>query len=230
MFFIDMDYIIMVFLPGLILGGIATWITKTTFHKYSKIAAASGVTGAEAARKMLNQQELYDVNIEMTQGFLNDHYDPRTKTLRLSPKVYESNSLAAIGVACHEAGHALQHAQQYAPLALRSALVPATQFGSNAAYVFLLLGMIMNFQGLMIVGCILFAVAVVFSIVTLPVEWDASVQAKKCMVHAGIVNEREQMYAGKVLNAAFLTYVAAAVTAILTLLYYLMRSGLLRRD
>ena len=227
MYFIDMQYVIMVMVPGLVIGGLATLITKSTFNRYSKRGAASGFTGAQAAQHLLRDQGIRNVDVEMVQGFLSDHYDPRSRVLRLSPGVYRSRSLAAIGVACHEAGHAMQHASSYAPLMLRSALVPATQFGSQMAYFFILAGLL--FRPLLALGCLLFALTVVFSLVTLPVEWDASARAKKLMVAAGIVSPREQQDAGKVLNAAFLTYVAAAVTAILTLLYYLMRAGLLGR-
>lgn len=224
-----LSYILMVMLPGLVLGGLATLITKSTFAKYARIGASSHMTGAQAARRLLDSQGLQDVKVEGIQGFLSDHYDPRTRTLRLSPDVYQSDSLSAIGVACHETGHAIQHANKYGPLMLRSAMVPATQFGSQMSYILILGGMLFNFGPLLLLGCGLFAIAVLFSLVTLPVEWDASARAKKLMVGAGIVSEQESADAGKVLNAAFLTYVAAAVTAILTLLYYLMRSGLLGR-
>lgn len=221
----NMEYLILVFLPGLVLGGIATLITKTTFNKYSKVASSRRHTGAEAARQLLDRQGLHDVNIEMTQGFLSDHYDPRVRKLRLSPQVYQSNSLSAIGVACHEAGHALQHAQAYAPLKMRSALVPISQFGSNAAYFILMAGWFLgNMPQLYLLGAILFAAVVLFSLVTLPVEWDASARAKRLMVSSGIVSESEQASAAKVLNAAFLTYVASTVTAILTLVYFLLRA------
>lgn len=214
-------------IPGLILSLLASFLTKSTFAKYSRVRAYSGLTGAQAAHRLLAANGLNDVEIEETRGFLSDHYDPRTKTLRLSPDVYESPSLSAIGVACHEAGHALQHAANFAPLYLRSALVPITNIGSSLSYFVILGGFLLNAKGLILIGAILFSAAVVFSIVTLPVEWDASVRAKKWMVSAGIVSADEGQDAAKVLNAAFLTYVASAVSAILTLLYYLMRAGVL---
>ena len=198
-----------------------------------KVAASTHLTGAEAAQRLLAGQGVNDVTIEQVDGFLSDHYDPRTKTLRLSPDVYGSQSLSAIGVACHEAGHALQHAQGYAWLGMRTALVPATQFGSTGSYIFIMLGMFMRFPGLILIGAVLFSVTVVFSIVTLPVEWDASARAKRLMAWSGIVSYNEQQDAAKVLNAAFMTYVASAVTALLMLLYYLIRAGVLgggRRD
>jgi len=224
--FIDPIYILFA-LPGLILALAASGITRATFSKYSKVRAASGMTGAEAARAMLYSQGIRDVTIEQTNGFLSDHYDPRTNTLRLSPDVYNSESLSAIGVACHEAGHALQQAHQYAPLALRSTLVPTTQFGSQLAPIILMVGFIFQWAPLIQLGLILFTGVVIFTLVTLPVEWNASTRAKELMVDARIVAPQEAPQAAAVLNAAFMTYVAAAVSAVLTLLYYLFRAGVL---
>ncbi|TAN36136.1 MAG: zinc metallopeptidase [Verrucomicrobia bacterium] len=219
-------------LPGLALALLATWLTKSTFAKYARVAASSGLTGAEAAERLLASQGISGVTIREHQGFLSDHYDPRDQTLNLSPEVYGSRSLAAIGVACHEAGHAIQHAKLYAPLKLRTELVPITNFGSNFSYIIFIAGMMFHSPMLFKVGVLLFMLTVVFAIVTLPVEWDASRRAKALMVRAGIVTPQEQSGAASVLNAAFLTYVASAVTALLTLLYYLLRSGMLggRRD
>ena len=185
------------------------------------------MTGAQAARQMLSDQGIDDVKIEPVRGFLSDHYDPMSRTLRLSPDVYGSRSLSAIGVACHEAGHALQHASGYAPLSIRSALVPMANIGSNAAYIFLIMGMMFSAPGLIKVGALVFLAVVAFALVTLPVEWNASARAKKLMVSSGIVGYQEATSAGKVLDAAFMTYVAAAVSALLTLIYYLLRAGLL---
>jgi Zn-dependent membrane protease YugP len=176
---------------------------------------------------MLRSQGVHNVNIEPVRGFLSDHYDPRSHTLRLSPNVYQSRSLSAIGVACHEAGHALQHANNYLPLALRSALVPAASLGSSGAYIIFLIGLLFGATSMMKLGVLLFSLVVVFSLVTLPVEWNATARAKRLMVQAGIVSPAEQSSAGAVLNAAFLTYVASAFTAIMTLLYYMLRAGLL---
>lgn len=223
MFFIDPLWFIIA-IPGLILAGFATYITKSTFHKYARYAASSGMTGAEAARRLLDSRGLQGVRIEPVRGFLSDHYDPRHRTLRLSPEVYQSNSLSAIGVACHEAGHAIQHAEHFTPLALRSTLVPMASIGTNAAYFIFFIGMLIESLGMMHLGIILFSFVVLFSLVTLPVEWDASARAKRMMVSAGIVTAREQEHAGKVLNAAFLTYVAALVTALLQLLYLILRA------
>jgi hypothetical protein len=208
-------------LPGMLLAMIATWLTKSTFARYARVGASSGLTGAEAAQQMLASEGVNNVRIEMTQGFLSDHYDPRTNTLRLSPAVYQSQSLSAIGVACHEAGHALQKAHAYAPLAMRSALVPVTNFGSQLSIPILMAGFFLQIPVLVKVGIFLFIGVVVFSLITLPVEWDATARAKRLMVRAGIVSPAEQVHAGKVLNAAFLTYLASAVSAIMTLLYYL---------
>jgi Zn-dependent membrane protease YugP len=229
--FFDPIYLLFV-APGMIFALIATYKVKSTFARYSKISAGSRLTGAEAARQMLSKNGVTNVTIERADGFLSDHYDPTSRTLRLSSGVYDSPSLSAIGVACHEAGHALQHASAYMWLGLRSALVPATQFGSIGSYIFFLLGMFMNNPKMYLIGIILFSITVIFSIITLPVEWDASARAKRLMVMSGIVTYQEQEDAARVLNAAFLTYVASAVTALLTLLYYLFRSGLLggRKD
>jgi len=223
MFLFDFNYLIWM-IPAFVLAGLATFITRTTFKRYSKIRASSGVTGAQAAQRLLQSQGISDVAIEPVQGFLSDHYDPSSRTLRLSPDVYQSNSLAAIGVACHEAGHALQHAEGYGPLALRSTLVPATQIGSHAAYFIIMAGFFLSSPKLFAIGAIVFSVVVLFSLVTLPVEWDATARAKRFMTTAGIVTSQEQVDAGKVLNAAFMTYVAAAISAIMTLLYYILRA------
>ena len=224
----DPLYMMMV-LPGVALALLATFLTKTTFAKYSRVAASSGVSGSEAARHLLDSQGLGNVPVQMTQGFLTDHYDPRTRTLHLSPQVYQSQSLSAIGVACHEAGHALQHAKKYAPLALRSTLVPVAQIGSNLALPIFFIGLLFGLPFLVKAGILVFGLTVLFTLITLPVEWNASSRAKMLMVQSGIVTPAEQPAAAAVLNAAFLTYVASAVTAILTFLYYLMRAGLLGR-
>lgn len=228
----------MMILPALLLSIVASLLTRSTFKRYANVRAFSGLTGAQAAERMLRSEGITDVKIERIDGFLSDHYDPSHKVLRLSPDVYDSNSLSAVGVACHEAGHAIQHARSYAPLAIRTALVPLAQIGSNFSYFVIMLGLMLGVHGvgmtLVKIGIVLFGAAVVFSIVTLPVEWDASARAKAHIVSFGIVSPGQEVQAGRVLNAAFLTYVAGAVSALLTLLYYLLRSGLLggggRRD
>lgn len=208
-------------IPGLLLALLASFLTRSTFKRYSRVRAGSGLTGAEAADRMLRSQGIGDVRIERSHGFLSDHFDPSTNTLRLSAGVFDSPSLSAIGVACHEAGHALQKASGYAPLGLRSSLVPVTQIGSHLALPVILGGFMLGRPGLVQLGILLFAVVVVFTLITLPVEWNATARAKRLMVSSGIVTPQEQPHAASVLNAAFLTYVAAAVSSILTLLYYL---------
>jgi len=217
--------------PAVILSLYASFLTKSRFKHYSRIAPSSGLTGAEAARQMLNREGLTDVRIERVQGFLSDHYDPRKRLLRLSPQVHDGRSLSAVGVACHEAGHALQHARHYAPLALRSGLVPMATLTSNLSSPILMLGLFLSFMNpvagrpILLAGALLLSVTVVFTLITLPVEWDASARAKKLMVSNGVVSARQESDAGAVLNAAFLTYLAAAISAVLTLLYWLWRAG-----
>ncbi len=214
-------------LPGLVLGLLASLYVQSMFDKYSRIMARSGYTGARAARELLDANGLSSVRIEISQGFLSDHYDPIHRILRLSPSVFNSRSLAAIGVACHEAGHALQHAAGFAPLHIRSSLVPVTQFGTHLSYFLFLMGLLFRFTLLMQIGAILFGFAVLFTVATLPVEWDASARARRLMLSAGIVTPQERDAAAVVLRAAFMTYVAAVVTAVLQFLYFLIRSGLL---
>ena len=194
--FFDPIYILFA-LPALALSLYATVLTKSRFARYSQAQAQSGMTGAEAARMLLDRQGLRSVPVEEVEGFLSDHYDPSSRTLRLSPDVYRSSSLSAVGVACHEAGHALQHATGYMWLGLRTALVPATQFGSYLSYVILMLGFMLQHSLLVLLGIGLFSVGVVFSIVTLPVEWDASARARRLMVSSGIVAPMNRKTPGK---------------------------------
>ena len=222
----DPRFILMI-APALLLAVIAQLLVKFTFNKYSKIRSYSGMTGAQAAERMMRSNGIYDVQVEETSGFLSDHYDPSKKVLRLSPDVYHSNSLAAVGSACHEAGHAMQHAQGYFPLVVRTTLVPVTMISSQFAYIVFFIGLAMQIKPILFVGVGMFACAFIFAIITLPVEWDASARAKQHMITAGIVSPTQERDAGKVLNAAFLTYLAGAVAALMTLLYYLMRAGLL---
>lgn len=216
---ISSSYILFM-LPAFVLALMASLLVQSTFRKYARTRASSGLTGAEAAALLLRSEGVTNVRIERTGGWLGDHFDPTTNTLRLSGNVYDSTSLSAIGVACHEAGHALQKARRYAPLALRTQLVPMTQLGSNLAFPILLAGLFLHRPGVFKVGLLLFFFVVVFTLVTLPVEWDASRRAKRLMVKAGIVSPGEQARAASVLNAAFLTYVASAVSAVMNLLYY----------
>lgn len=226
MFFFDPIYLLFI-LPGLALSMWASFRTKSAFNKYSKVRAGTGYTGAQAARILLDRAGLSDVKIHRAQGFLSDHYNPMTRSLSLSEAVHDAPSIAAIGVATHEAGHAIQHAQKYAPLWLRSALVPTANIGSNIGYFVMLIGLFMASQNMVLIGALLFSMVLLFQIVTLPVEFDASSRAKELVVAQGIVTSQEREGVDKVLNAAALTYVAAAVSTLLTLLYFLMRAGLL---
>jgi uncharacterized protein len=207
-------------LPALLLGLWAQARVRSSFNKYSKVRSGRGIAGAQAARMILDSHGLQHVNVEQVQGFLSDHYDPRSKTLRLSPQVYQSNSLAAVGVAAHEAGHALQDQQNYGPLALRSAMVPSVQIGSWMGPLIFLAGLFLNMTPLAWAGLILFGATAVFALVTLPVEFDASKRAKQILVSQGVLTPQELGGVNSVLDAAALTYVAAALQAISTLLYY----------
>lgn len=218
-------------IPALLLSLWASFRTKSAFNKYSKVRTARGLTGAQAAQEMLQRAGISDVKIVQTQGFLSDHYNPVNKTLALSPNVYGTPSVAAIGVACHEAGHAIQHATHYAPLWLRSALVPMANIGSMMSYIIIMAGLLLlQSQTTVYFGILLFSAVVLFQIVTLPVEYDASARAKRLAVENGIILPQEREGMDKVLNAAALTYVAAAVSSVMTLLYYLMLAGGMRRD
>ena len=226
MFFFDPLYL-MFMLPGLALSIWASYRTKSAFKKYSKVRSMMGHTGAQAAKAMLDRAGIYDVKITRSHGLLSDHYNPVTKSLALSEQVYGSPSIAAIGVATHEAGHAIQHAKSYGPLWLRSTLVPTASIGSSIGYIVMLIGLFMASQNMVLVGALLFSMVLLFQIVTLPVEFDASNRAKKLVVEYAIISPTEREGVDRVLNAAALTYVAAAVSTLLTLVYFLMRAGLL---
>ena len=220
-------------LPALLLGLWAQARVRSAFNKYSQVRTASGMTGAQVARRMLEVNGLYDVSIEATRGMLGDHYDPRSKTLRLSPEVFQSPSVAAAGIAAHEAGHALQDAKGYKPLQLRTSMVPTVRIGSWLGPIIFIIGMLMQASfgaELAWIGIGLFGLTAIFALVTLPVELDASRRAKKALVAEGIVFQQEVKGVNAVLNAAALTYVAAAVQAISTMLYYIfLLSGSRRR-
>lgn len=210
-------------LPAMLLGMWAQFKVQSAFEKYSQVQAGYGMTGASAARTILNANGLYDVKVERVDGFLSDHYDPSAKVLRLSSDVYDRSSLAAVGIAAHEAGHALQHQQGYAPLQFRSTIVPGVQIGSWLGPIIFMLGFFLSSfigQTLAWVGIALFGLTALFTLITLPVEFDASNRAKKLLVAEGIVTSQELGGASAVLDAAALTYVAAAIQAISTLLYY----------
>ena len=227
------DPIYFVFIgPGLLLSLWASFRVKGAFNKYSKVRSARGLSGAEAAQELLDYAGITDVKIVPTHGMLSDHYNPINKTLALSEEVYRSNSIAAIGVATHEAGHAIQHARNYAPLWVRSALVPTANIGSSVGYIVMALGLGFASANMVLFGAVLFSAVLLFQIVTLPVEFDATSRAKVLVVEHGIITAQEREGMDRVLNAAALTYVAAAISTFLTLLYFLMRAGLLggRRD
>jgi Zn-dependent membrane protease YugP len=210
-------------LPALLLGLWAQMRVRGAFSKYSQVRAMSGMTGAQAARRILDANGLHNVAVERVGGTLSDHYDPRSKTLRLSDEVYSVPSLAAVGVAAHEAGHALQDQVNYGPLQLRSAMVPTVQIGSWLGPIIFMAGLFMAGSfgtSIAWAGLLIFGATAAFAIVTLPVEFDASKRARELMVANGILAPQEVKGAGAVLDAAALTYVAAALQAIMTLLYY----------
>jgi Zn-dependent membrane protease YugP len=220
--------------PALVLSLFASWRTKSTFKKYSRVRTMNGLTGAQSAQLLLDRAGIDDVKVVPTRGYLSDHYNPMNKTLALSEAVYGSPSVAAVGVACHEAGHAIQHARHYAPLWARSMLVPTANIGSKVGYFAMLGGLILLSsgsvglgQGIVILGALLFSAVLLFQIITLPVEFDASARAKRLAFEHVIVTDQERGGMSKVLNAAALTYVAAAISTLLVLLYFLLRAGLL---
>lgn len=218
--FFNSHYMIFM-LPAFILMLAAQWYVRSAYSKWSKIPVRSRISGAEAAQRLMQYAGLYGVKIEGVQGEVTDHYDPRTKALRLSRGVYGSNSVASLAIAAHELGHALQDKEEYAPLRLRSALVPAVNIGSYLGWIFIIVGLLINFTSLAWLGVLVFAGGAVFALATLPVEFNASSRAKKLLVHAGLIQTaEEERGVNAVLNAAALTYVAALITAVLQLLYY----------
>lgn len=233
LFFGDMMYVWMVLLPGLLLSGGASMLVKAAFSRYSQVGTRRGLTGAQAAQLLLDRAGIHDVQIVPVPGHLSDHYNPVTKQLALSEPVYGSNSVAAVGVATHEAGHAIQHAVGYIPLKLRSIAVPAVGIGGRLGPIVLFAGLMMLAAGIAfgkivtLVGAVLFSLVLLFQLITLPVEFDASFRARRLVVEAGIVGTDERAGIDRVLTAAALTYVAAAISTALTLLYFLIRSGLL---
>lgn len=228
--FYDPTYILVMI--GVVICLLASAKMNSTFSKYSRVRSHSGMTGKEAAEALLHREGIYDVRVEYVAGNLTDHYDPRSKVLRLSNATYQQTSVAAIGVAAHECGHAIQHARGYAPLSIRSALVPVANFGSSIAWPLIIIGLIMNSQTSQLflnLGVIAFSMAVLFQIVTLPVEFNASRRALKILGNTGMLYPDEVRETRKVLTAAALTYVAGAASAILQLLRLIMISNS-RRD
>lgn len=235
MFYFDPLYMV-VMLVTLVISLVASGLVKAAFAKYSRVRSDSGLTGAQVAEKILAANGISNVTVEPVQktfmnfggdGVLSDHYDPTKKAVRLSPQVYGSTSVAAQAIAAHECGHAIQHATAYAPLKFRNAIVPVAGFGSHFSYVLIVLGFVLNALSLVKFGIVLFAVVVAFQFLTLPVEIDASNRAKRILQSTGIVSAGQFKGVSAVLNAAAMTYVAAAAAALLNLLYLLYRTGLL---
>lgn len=227
----DPTYILVVI--GAVICMIASARVKGTFNKYSQLRSMSGMNGAQVAQRVLQAAGIYDVQVRHVSGSLTDHYDPRTKTVNLSDPVYNATSVAALGVAAHECGHAIQHAKSYAPLSIRSALVPIANFGSMLAWPVILIGLFFNARssGLIIdIGILLFSAAVLFQLVTLPVEFDASRRALVMLRTQGILADDELKYTRRVLKSAALTYVASAAAAILQLLRIILITNGRRRD
>ena len=232
----DPTYVLV--LIGAVICLIASARVKSTFNKYSQYRSASGMTGAQAAQRILNSAGIYDVTIQHVSGNLTDHYDPRTNVIRLSDSVYDNTSTAAIGVACHEAGHAVQYAESYAPIKLRAAIIPVTNIGSKLAMPLILIGLLLSYAAdisyfFVYLGIACFGLSLVFQLVTLPVEFNASHRALIAIDEGGLLTEEEQKGARKTLTAAALTYVAATATALAQLLRLLVifgGNGRRRRD
>lgn len=224
------DWTMILLIPAILVSMYAQAKVHGAYNKWSQVRATSGISGAMAARELLRQAGIHDVEVEMVQGHLTDHYDPRTKKLRLSPQVYNSSSIAALGIAAHETGHAIQHDVGYYPLALRNSLVPVANLGSNLAFPLILIGLLFGNPTLAIWGVYAFTAVVLFQLVTLPVEFNASSRAVALLEGSGFITRSEVKPTKAVLNAAALTYVAAALTAVLNLLRLLIISGVLNRD
>lgn len=226
-------YILLVLLPGLVLSGGASMLVQSRFAKYSRVPSMRGLTGKQAAERLLDYAGIRDVKVVRVDGMLTDHYNPTTRQLALSSVVHDQTSIAAIGVAAHEAGHAIQHAVGYQPLKLRSALVPVANLGTNLGTYAMLGGLMVMMSGALIgkwiffAGVIAFCMFLLFQLVTLPVEFDATNRAKALVLEAGIVTPQERSGMDKVLGAAALTYVAAFVAALLNLVYFLIQAGVL---
>lgn len=234
----DLQYIIWVLLPSLLISSFFSIRVKAAFNKYSRVGSMNGYTGAQAARKLLDRAGLHHVDVVQTGGFLSDHYNPMSKQLVLSPDVFQGSSVASIGIAAHEAGHAIQDAENYGPLRMRSSLVPLCSIGNTLGYIVMVIGLFMLYASgglgigkyVVFTGCGLFSLVLLFQLVTLPVEFDATRRAKEIVVDAGIIYPEERVGMDKVLNAAAMTYVAAMVTTLLTLAYYITRAIVVSRD
>ena len=223
-------YYWMILVPAMLIALLAQLNVSSTFNRYSRVASRRGFTGAQAAEEVLRAHGVYNVRIERVSGRLSDHYDPRSNVIRLSDGVYGSTSVASLGVAAHEAGHAVQYAQGYGPIKLRTAIIPVCNIGSQLSILLIVLGLIFYFPALFGVGVILFAVAVVGQVVTLPVEFNASRRAMAILRDTGLLEQEELRGARKVLTAAAMTYVAALLVSIAQLLRFLLAFGGRRRD
>jgi Zn-dependent membrane protease YugP len=221
-------------IPALALMGFASWYVRHAYNKWSQVRASSGLTGHQAAQRLISTGNLYGVQVQGTAGQLSDHYDPRNKTLFLSQGVASSPSVAAVAIAAHELGHALQDAEEYFPMKIRSMLVPAVNIGSNLGWILIMIGLVLRMTSLAWIGVAVFSGGALFALATLPVELNASGRAKQLLYQTGIIqSEEEQRGVNQVLNAAALTYVAGLVTAVMQLLYYVFLIGGLggrRRD
>lgn len=230
MFFFDPIYMIFM-IPAFLLMALASGYVNRAYKKWSQVRATSGLTGAQAAQRLISTGNLYGVQVAGTQGQLSDHYDPRNKTLYLSQSVYSSPSVAAVAVAAHELGHAMQDAEEYFPMRIRSLLVPAVNIGSYLGWIFIMLGLFLRITNLAWLGVIIFSGGALFALATLPVEINASSRAKELLYATGIIQtEEERRGVNNVLNAAALTYVAGLVTAVLQLLYFVFLVGGRRRN
>ena len=229
MFFFDPTYLIFM-IPAFILMGITSWYVRSSYSKWSKVRASSGLTGAQAAQRLISTGNLYGIQIQGVRGNLTDHYDPRDKTLNLSQGVVNSPSVAAVAIAAHELGHAMQDAEDYIPLRFRAALVPMVNIGSYLGWIMIMAGLLLRMTNLAWLGVLVFAGGALFALVTLPVEFNASARAKQLLVQTGIIQTNEEMRGvNAVLNSAALTYVAGLVTALMQLLYFATLVGGRRR-
>jgi uncharacterized protein len=225
MFFFDPMYLIFM-IPAIALMGFASWYVRHAYKKWSQVRASSGLTGHQAAQRLISTGNLYGVQVQGTAGQLSDHYDPRNKTLFLSQGVANSPSVAAVAISAHELGHALQDAEEYFPMRIRSMLVPAVNIGSNLGWILIMIGLVLRMTNLAYIGVAVFSAGALFALATLPVEFNASARAKQLLYETGIIQtEEERRGVNQVLNAAALTYVAGLITAVMQLLYYVLLVG-----
>lgn len=224
MFWYDYYYLILV-VPAILISLLAQANVKKAYSSMARVQNMKRITGAEAARRVLAHYNINNVQIQMTQGKLTDHYDPRANIIRLSPEVFSGTSIASVGIACHEAGHAAQHAQSYAPIKMRNAVLPVANIGSSAGFTIAILGYFMGFELLVNIGIILFASVVLFQLITLPVEFNASSRALKVIDETGMLYNEEIPKAKKVLTAAALTYVASLLVSVMSLLRLILRTN-----